>query len=43
MTLKFVPKDKGSITIAGPYKICICTEKICQPSTTNITFNVVVK
>jgi len=43
MTVKFVPKDKGSITIAGPYKICICTDKICQPTTTNVSFAVNVK
>lgn len=43
MTLKFKPKDKGNLAITGAYKVCICTDKICQPTTTNVTVNVVVK
>ena len=43
MTLKFKPAAKGDVAIAGVYKICICTDKICQPTTTNVTVNVNVK
>jgi hypothetical protein len=43
MTIKFKPSAKGKVTISGPYKICICTDKICQPTTTNVSFDVDVK
>ena len=43
MTIKFKPSAKGKVTITGPYKICICTEKICQPTTHSISFDVDVK
>ena len=43
MTLKFKPAAKGDVAITGAYKICICTDKICQPTTTDVTVNVRVK
>jgi hypothetical protein len=43
MTLKFKPAAAGDVAISGVYKICICTDKICQPTTTNVTVNVKVK
>ena len=43
MTVKFKPAAKGKLSITGVYKICICTDKICQPSTTNVTIDVDVK
>ena len=43
MTVKFKPAAKGKVTITGTYKICICTDKICQPSTTPVTIDVDVK
>jgi hypothetical protein len=43
MTVKFKPSAPGNLAITGTYKICICNEKICQPSTTPVTINVNVK
>ena len=43
MTVKFKPAAKGKVAITGTYKICICTDKICQPSTTQVTIDVDVK
>jgi hypothetical protein len=43
LTVKFKPSAKGQLKISGPYKICICTEKICQPATTQVSFTVDVK
>ena len=41
--LKFKPSAPGNLAITGTYKICICNDKICQPSTTPVTINVNVK
>jgi hypothetical protein len=43
MTVKFKPAAKGNVSITGTYKICICTDKICQPTSTPVTINVNVK
>src|SRR5207244_8567544 len=31
MTVKFKPSAKGNVTIAGKYKICVCSGKKWQP------------
>jgi hypothetical protein len=43
MTIKFKPAAKGSLTIGGKYKICVCSEKTCQPSTIDVSIPVNVK
>jgi hypothetical protein len=43
MTVKFKPSAKGNLTIAGKYKICVCTEKTCQPQTIDVSIPVTVK
>jgi hypothetical protein len=43
MTVKFKPSAKGPLTIAGKYKICICSDKICSPQTIDVSIAVDVK
>jgi hypothetical protein len=43
MTVKFKPANKGSLTITGKYKICVCSEKVCQPQTIDVSIPVLVK
>jgi hypothetical protein len=43
MTVKFKPSAKGPMTIAGKYKICICSDKICSPQTIDVSIAVTVK
>ncbi len=43
MNVKFKPSAKGSLTITGKYKICVCSEKTCQPQTIDVSIPVNVK
>jgi hypothetical protein len=43
MTIKFKPSAKGSITLAGKYKVCFCTDKECAPSVIDVSIPVTVK
>jgi hypothetical protein len=43
MTVKFKPSAKGAVTITGKYKICICSNQICAPSTIDVAIPVTVK
>jgi hypothetical protein len=43
MTVKFKPSAKGNVTIGGKYKICVCSEQNCQPTTIDVSIPVVVK
>ena len=37
MTVKFKPSAKGSFAIAGKYKICVCSDKTCEPKTIDVS------
>jgi hypothetical protein len=43
MTVKFTPAKAGAVTIAGKFKICVCTDQTCAPSTVEVSIPVTVK
>src|SRR4051812_18491977 len=43
MTVRFKPSAKGAVTIAGTYKLSVCSAQNCQLDTQEVSFPVLVK
>jgi len=43
MTIKFKPANKGAVTIAGVFKLSVCSAQNCQLETANVSIPVTVR
>jgi len=43
MTIKFKPASKGAVTIAGVFKLSVCSAQNCQLETANVSIPVTVR
>ena len=43
MTVHFKPSAKGNVTLTGKYKICVCSDKTCEPRVIDVAIPVLVK
>ena len=43
MTIKFKPANKGAVTIAGVFKLSVCSAQNCQLETANVSVPVTVR
>jgi hypothetical protein len=40
LSLRFQSASAGPVTIAGTFKICVCTDAVCQPETVSVSLTV---